>query len=118
MDSPFVLRRIYDEPVPADGFRVLVDRLWPRGVARATAPIDLWMSGLAPSHELRTWFDHKPERWEEFQQRYRAELQDRPVSVDTILARARRGPVVLVYASRDETHNQAVALAAFLTTRL
>lgn len=111
------LRRAYDAPAPDDGHRILVDRVWPRGVSRAGAQIAEWARDLAPSDELRRWFGHDPQRWEEFQRRYRAELGDKGDELDRIAARAARGRVTLVYGARDERHNNAVVLRDVLTRR-
>lgn len=107
-------KRIYDEPSEDDGFRVLVDRLWPRGVSKEEAMIDRWEKDLAPTNELRRWFGHDPAKWDEFLRRYRAELEGR----EELLARLRReaseGTVTLLYAARDEEHNNAVALKRYI----
>ncbi|HEX7128096.1 MAG TPA: DUF488 family protein [Thermodesulfobacteriota bacterium] len=114
------IKRVYEPASPEDGYRVLVDRLWPRGVSRATARIDVWARVLAPSDALRRWFGHDPERWDEFRRRYRRELaQAEPkAALADLAAHARRGPVTLVYGARDPEHNQAVVLAALLRARL
>jgi uncharacterized protein YeaO (DUF488 family) len=111
------LKRAYDQPTPADGFRVLVERLWPRGLRKEAAALDLWLKDVAPSPELRQWFGHDPARWEEFCRRYWAELADRPAAVGLLKARLRQGQVTLVYGSRDQEHNAAVALKQFLESR-
>ncbi|NLF17804.1 MAG: DUF488 domain-containing protein [Lentisphaerae bacterium] len=103
------LKRSYDPPAAADGTRILVDRLWPRGLAKATAGIDLWLKDIAPTTALRQWFNHDPAKWPEFEERYRAELAGHP-ALDDLRRRARQGPITLVYASRDQDHNQAVVL--------
>lgn len=104
------LKRAYDAPAPADGMRVLVDRLWPRGVKKEAAAIDLWAKDLAPSTELRKWFGHDPERWAEFTRRYNAELGQHTALLDELRAHALRGPVTLIYAARDQEHNEAVII--------
>jgi uncharacterized protein YeaO (DUF488 family) len=109
------LKRAYDPPAPADGFRILVERLWPRGLRKEAAALDLWLKDVAPSPELRQWFGHDPARWEEFCRRYGAELAERPAAVGLLRDRLRQGPVTLVYGSRDQEHNAAVALKQFLT---
>jgi uncharacterized protein YeaO (DUF488 family) len=108
------LKRAYDQPAAADGFRVLVERLWPRGVKKEAAALDLWLKDVAPSTELRQWFGHEPARWEEFRRRYREELQGRPAALAVLREKVRAGEVTLVYGSRDEEHNAAVALKQFL----
>ena len=107
-------KRIYEPPEPGDGYRLLVDRLWPRGVSRAGAALDAWMKEIAPSTELRRWFAHDVARWPGFKQRYAVELDARRDLVTEILSRARAGPVTLLYSARDTDHNQAVALAEYL----
>ena len=110
------IKRVYDKPDPADGFRVLVDRLWPRGLTKDKAAVDLWLKTIAPSTELRQWFGHDPDRWIEFQSRYRAELETSPDVVAELKAALQRGPATLVYGARDEAHNDAVVLADWLAT--
>lgn len=111
------LKRVYEQPAAADGVRVLVERLWPRGVRKADARVDRWMKEVAPSTELRKWFGHDPARWEEFVRRYTAELRERPDELAELRRLARAGTLTLVYAARDETHNSAVALARILRAR-
>jgi uncharacterized protein YeaO (DUF488 family) len=108
------IKRAYDPAEPGDGFRVLVDRLWPRGVSRVRAHLDEWGRELAPSDELRKWFNHNPERFQEFRTRYRRELRAHADRIDKLRASARQGRVTLVYGARDETHNNAVVLAELL----
>ena len=107
------LKRAYEPPATTDGMRVLVDRLWPRGVTKAKAGIDLWLKELAPSTELRRWFGHDPEKWPEFQEKYRAELKDNP-ALPELRKLCRDGDVTLVYAAKDELHNDAVVLRQLL----
>ncbi len=107
------LKRAYETPARADGERILVDRLWPRGLAKATAQIDLWLKDVAPSTALRQWFGHDPAKWAGFGQRYRAELRHNPALAE-LRERARRGDVTLVYSARDMQHNQAVVLKQVL----
>jgi uncharacterized protein YeaO (DUF488 family) len=116
----FVLRRVYDPPAAADGTRVLVDRLWPRGVARDKARIDLWLKDIAPGSALRKRFHGKPEDWETFRAEYFEELKGEAaqVAAETLLELARKGTVTLIYAARDEKRNNAVALKAWLTRRV
>ena len=108
------MRRVYDEPSPRDGLRILVDRLWPRGLSKEAAAVDRWMKELAPSSELRKWFGHDADRWQEFQKRYATELDRNPDLVDELVALLRKRRVTLVYGARDERHNQAVALVEYL----
>ena len=111
------VKRIYDPPKPADGVRLLVDRLWPRGVSREAAALDVWMRQVAPSSELRRWFAHDVARWREFKRRYAVELGSHQDLVAEILAFARDRPVTLLYSARDTEHNQAVALADYLAAK-
>ena len=108
------LKRAYAPPSPDDGTRVLVDGLWPRGLRKADAAIDLWRKDVAPSPELRRWFGHDPERWAEFQRRYKAELARKAAALNELRALARQGRLTLLYAAHDETHNQAVVLRELL----
>lgn len=110
------VKRIYDPPASSDGKRILVDRLWPRGVARARAHIDEWVRDVAPSDPLRKWFGHDPDRWVEFRRRYFTELRAHPDEVRTLRGLVRgTGPVTLVFSARDTEHNNAVALREYLT---
>jgi len=104
------IKRAYEQPSADDGFRILVDRLWPRGLSKKDAHIDLWLKDIAPSAELRKWFAHDPTRWAEFQRRYRAELKQKNQLLDTIKAQARKTRVTLIYGAKDEEHNDAVVL--------
>ena len=108
------LKRAYNEPSPKDGERILVERLWPRGVTKARAAVDLWLKEVAPSPELRKWFGHDPAKWKQFEQRYWKELQAKHDAVDLLRQKAKRGALTLVYAARDEEHNGALALKEFL----
>jgi uncharacterized protein YeaO (DUF488 family) len=108
------LKRAYDAPAASDGTRILVDRLWPRGVSKEKAHIDEWMKELAPSTALRKWFGHDPARWQEFRRRYAKEVRAQPDLLRHLRTLARQGPVTLVYAARDEQHNDAVELRELL----
>ncbi|RAZ92723.1 hypothetical protein DPM33_02270 [Mesorhizobium hawassense] len=108
------VKRIYEPPAEADGQRVLVDRIWPRGVAKKDAALALWLKDIAPSDALRKWFGHEPERWAEFQKRYRAELDANGDAVAELRELLREGKVTLLYGAHDEKHNNAVALADYL----
>jgi uncharacterized protein YeaO (DUF488 family) len=112
------LKRVYEPPEEADGTRVLVERLWPRGLARDRARIDLWLKDIAPSPSLRRWFHHDPARWTEFQRRYREELAGREPLVAQLLDLASHGDVTLVFAARDLQHNSARVLQEYLEQRL
>jgi uncharacterized protein YeaO (DUF488 family) len=108
------IKRAYDRPAAADGTRILVDRLWPRGVKKEEAAIDLWAKDLAPSTDLRKWFGHDPKRWTEFKRRYTAELRQHAELLDDLRALADRGRVTLIYAARDQEHNEAVIIRDML----
>lgn len=109
------IKRAYEPPASTDGTRILVDRLWPRGVKRATLALDAWLKDAAPSPALRQWFHRDPQsRWREFQARYRAELQAHPQFLQPLYAAARRGPLTLVYGARDASHNHAIVLRDYL----
>ncbi len=114
------IKRAYEEPEADDGYRVLVDRLWPRGVKKEHLRLDAWLKELAPSPELRKWFGHDPARWEEFQRRYRAEFSapEAQTLLTELAERAGLGPITLVYGARDEQHNGAVVLRELLEERL
>ena len=112
------LKRAYDAAESDDGTRLLVERLWPRGVKKEALHLERWVKEVAPSTELRKWFGHDPEKWTEFRQRYFAELRKNPEVWEPIGEEARRGTVTLVYSSHDEKHNNAVALREFLLERL
>ncbi len=113
-DDRVKLKRAYESPVAGDGTRVLVDRLWPRGVKKTEAAIDYWMKELAPSTELRKWFGHDPARWEEFRRRYAAEILGHRDELDRLRDLIRQGAVTLVYSAHDEAHNDAVVLREVL----
>jgi len=114
------IKRAYEPPSRDDGTRILVDRLWPRGLKKEQAHIEKWMRELGPSTELRQFFGHDPERWEEFRRRYRAELKRAQAKtlLDQLLEAARKGKLTLVYSARDEQHNQAVVLKEVLDAKL
>jgi uncharacterized protein YeaO (DUF488 family) len=111
-------RRVYEPPMPEDGARLLVDRLWPRGVTKEKLQLAGWLKQTAPSNALRAWFNHDPARWKEFQRRYAAELTANPHGWQPILRAAHDGKVTLLFAAKDEEHNNAVALKAFLERKL
>jgi len=108
------LKRAYEPVEPGDGTRILVDRLWPRGVSKERADLSDWMKDIAPTTELRKWFGHDPAKWAEFQRRYRAELAQNAADLDQIRALAAKGVVTLIYSAHDEVHNDAVVLYAVL----
>jgi uncharacterized protein YeaO (DUF488 family) len=104
------LKRAYDPPSPGDGTRVLVERLWPRGLSKECAAVDLWLKEVAPSPELRRWYGHDADKWPEFRRRYREELRARKAEMDQLRRLARSGQVTFVYGSRDTEHNSATVL--------
>jgi uncharacterized protein YeaO (DUF488 family) len=109
------VKRIYDHPSKEDGFRILVDRLWPRGLSKNKAKVDLWLREIAPSDGLRKWFSHDPEKWEEFKRKYKEELKRQKESLDIIRQlESEKGIVTLLYSAKDEKHNNAVVLAEAL----
>ncbi|HEY5337609.1 MAG TPA: DUF488 domain-containing protein [Rhizomicrobium sp.] len=112
--SDIRIKRVYDPPDKDDGARVLVDRLWPRGLRKESAAVTLWLKEIAPSSELRKWFGHAPARWTEFSRRYRAELAHNEEAVAHLDALLARGPVTLVYGAHDTEHNQALVLVEYL----
>jgi len=109
------LKRAYEKPEPDDGIRFLVERLWPRGIKKTELRIDGWLKDAAPSNELRRWFAHDPEKWEEFQRRYFAELDVQTEALKPIRDAARHGRVTLIYSAHDTEHNNALALKRYLT---
>lgn len=111
--SQLTIRRVYAPALADEGRRILVDRVWPRGLSKQDLMDVLWLKDIGPSAELRKWFGHKPERWVEFRRRYFAELKDNP-ALETLEDLRRQGPVTLLYGARDEEHNQAVALSEYL----
>lgn len=108
------VKRVYDKLAPFDGYRILVDRLWPRGLTKQAAAIDLWLKDIAPSNELRRWYGHEPGKWDEFKTRYYQELKTRPEPIRIIKEKLNEGPVTLLYSSKEVRLNNAVALAEFL----
>ncbi len=112
------LKRAYDGAAKRDGLRILVERLWPRGVTKEAGEIDLWLKDLAPSTELRKWYDHDVERWPEFRQRYWKELKAKGDLLALLKHRTTESPVTFVYAAKDEEHNSAVALKEYLEQRV
>jgi uncharacterized protein YeaO (DUF488 family) len=108
------LKRVYEPPSRQDGLRVLVERLWPRGLTKECAAVDLWLKDVAPSPELRKWFGHDPARWQQFQKRYRKELREQKDAIRLLTQKAKKGTLTMVYAARDEEHNAALALKTFL----
>jgi len=112
------LKRVYEAAASSDGSRVLVERLWPRGVRKANLRIDTWLKEIGPSNDLRQWFAHDPKKWDVFRERYFAELDSKPTLWKGLVQAARRGPITLIYSSRDPEHNNAVALKDYLQTKM
>ena len=112
---PIRIKRVYDPPDHRDGTRILVDRLWPRGLTKEKARVDLWLKDIAPSAELRTWFGHDPRKWPEFQRRYRDQLEKNSDQVLRLKRAMAEGIVTLLYGAKDERHNEAVVLQASFT---
>jgi uncharacterized protein YeaO (DUF488 family) len=108
------LKRAYEKPAKEDGFRVLVERLWPRGLKKEDVALNLWLKEIAPSPELRQWFSHDPQKWQQFCRRYWAELENKQNEIRLLKERVKEGTVTLIYGSKDEEHNAAVALKKFL----
>ncbi len=108
------IKRAYDQPDKSDGLRVLVDRLWPRGISKASAQIDLWLKEIAPSDALRKWFGHDPAKWTEFRKRYARELSKQPEALAQLKQQVSKRAVTLVYGAKDERHNNAAALKEYL----
>jgi uncharacterized protein YeaO (DUF488 family) len=112
------LKRVYEKPGPHDGVRFLIERLWPRGIRKTDVHMDGWQKEAGPSTQLRKWFSHDPDKWMEFQQKYFAELKERPEAWEPILEAAKHGTVTLLYSSHDTEHNNAVALQRFIAAQL
>lgn len=111
------IKRIYAPPSPGDGKRILIDRLWPRGVSKSAARIDVWLKDIAPSNQLRTWFNHDPDKWTEFARRYGRELQEKANVLQELRMEAGKGIITLLFAAKDEEHNNAVVLRKHLTRK-
>jgi uncharacterized protein YeaO (DUF488 family) len=115
VDLLIKIKRVYDLPSQDDGFRILVDRLWPRGMSKEKAKLDFWMKDIAPSEELRTWFNHESIKWEEFNRKYKAELSEKHAAINQINQLEReKGVITLVYSAKDAEHNNAIALRSIL----
>lgn len=108
------LKRVYDNPVRTDGRRVLVDRVWPRGLTKRAAKIDNWLKEIAPSTQLRKWFRHDPARWNEFKKRYAAELKNQRAQIERLAHEARKRTITLLFGAKDTEHNNAVALKEYI----
>ncbi len=112
------LKRAYEDASSDDGLRILVDRLWPRGLTKERAAVDLWLKEVAPSTELRKWFDHDPAKWKEFKVRYRKELREKKDAITLLMQHAKEQTVTLVYGARDEEHNEALVLKSIIDSRM
>jgi uncharacterized protein YeaO (DUF488 family) len=112
------VKRVYEPPARGDGYRVLVDRIWPRGVTKADLEVDAWLKDVAPSTALRKWFGHDPRKWDEFRRRYAQELEPHAAVLGQLVERARAGRITLVFGAKDTEHNNAVALKEHLERRL
>lgn len=112
------IKRVYEQPSDQDGFRVLVDKLWPRGLKKSEAKLDLWMKEVAPEDSLRKWFSHDPRKWEEFRECYLKELEQKEEFVQKLLEKEGEGDLTLLYAAKDETFNNAAVLKEYLKSRL
>ena len=108
------IKRVYEHPEKDDGMRILVDRLWPRGLTKKKARVDLWLKEIAPSTELRKWFAHDPDKWKEFRARYQTEIRNNHDLIKVLKRKAREGAITLIYGARDEKHNEALVLKQFL----
>lgn len=113
-----LLKRVYDPPGPGDGFRILVDRLWPRGLSRENAKIDLWLKSIAPSNELRKWYQHDPEKWPEFRKRYFAELDANTAAVTELISHLKQKNVVFLFGAKELHYNNAAALKSYVKSKL
>jgi len=109
------LKRVYEEPDQKDGYRILVDRLWPRGLTKEKAALDLWLKNIAPTTELRKWFNHDPEKWKEFQKKYLKEVKENKEAVSTLKEHLKKGTVTFLYAAKDEIHNEALVLKNYFS---
>ena len=111
------IKRIYEAPAAGDGFRVLVDRLWPRGLSKEKAKVDLWLREISPSNELRQWYGHDPEKWAEFKRKYREEIEGKKPELDLLRQKARGGTITFLFSSKEEKLNNAAALKEFFETK-
>ncbi len=109
------IKRVYEKPGKEDGSRILVDRLWPRGVTKEKAALDFWLKEIAPTTELRKWFNHDPAKWNEFIKKYLKELKENEESVSILKDFLKKGPVTLIYAAKDEAHNEALVIKDFVS---
>ena len=112
------LKRVYEEPSESDGTRILVDRLWPRGLTKEKAKVDVWLKEIAPSTELRKWFNHEPSKWPEFKKRYQAEMSNNTEVLSALKKHLANGKATIVYGAKDEEHNDAVVIKQYLDKRV
>lgn len=112
------IKRVYDPASAEDGFRILVDRLWPRGLTKEKAALDLWLKEIAPSTELRKWFDHDVAKWEQFKSKYSKELSENPANLEIIRDHLKKQSITLLYAARDTAHNEAILLQEILNNSI
>jgi len=112
-----LLKRVYEDTSKADGYRILVDRIWPRGIKKSEANIDLWLKEIAPSNELRKWFDHDPNKWIQFRAKYNKELKNKDEELNIIKQRLKKSTVTLLFGAKDKEHNQAIVLLEFIQKR-
>ncbi|MCJ7457969.1 MAG: DUF488 family protein [candidate division Zixibacteria bacterium] len=112
------VKRVYEEPAKEDGFRILIDRLWPRGLTKERAKVDLWLKDIAPSDALRKWYGHDPKKWLEFKHRYFSELKDKKESLDLIESKAKKGTVTILFGSKEERFNNAMALKEYFQKKM
>ena len=113
-DVNIKIKRVYEHPKQEDGMRILVDRLWPRGLTKKKASVDLWLKDIAPSTELRKWFAHDRDKWKKFRGRYQTEIRNNPDLIEVLKQKAREGTITLIYGARDQKHNEALVLKQFL----
>ena len=113
-DVNIKIKRVYEHPKQEDGMRILVDRLWPRGLTKKKASVDLWLKDIAPSTELRKWFAHDPDKWKRFRGRYQTEIRNNHDLIKVLKQKAREGTITLIYGARDQKHNEALVLKQFL----
>jgi len=115
MKNIIFIKRVYEQPVKTDGFRILIDRLWPRGLSKEKAKVDLWLKEIAPSTELRKWFNHEPEKWKAFEKKYKEEIKKNPEPLVLLRAKMKEGKITLVYGAKEERYNDAVVLQEMLS---
>ena len=115
MKNNSFIKRVYEQPEKTDGFRILIDRLWPRGLSKEKAKVDLWLKEIAPSTELRKWFNHEPEKWKAFKKNYKEEIKKNPEPLVLLCAKMKEGKITLVYGAKEERYNDAVVLQEMLS---